>query len=148
MIGGQPLQIRVVLDTHGWQPMALRPAAGGRATPSAKYTRPMWAASPATRPGVQGELASSSTRSGDLQQVVVGVHSWPSRLLGAMSWRSWRRPAERTAMSCLRMPGRYGPDGARSIPQLRSRLQAQKPNATIISKFLEKVNSLRGMFYQ
>ena len=98
MIGGQPRQIRVVLDTQagGLWANARRRCRGQL---QAANTRADAGSFARDNREFQVEAGRFFTRPEDLQQVVVGVHWRPSGLSCAMSRRRWKTvPPSRTTM--------------------------------------------------
>jgi len=146
MIGGQPRQIRVVLDTQRLAAYGLTPAAVAGQLQSANTRADVGSFARDNRE-FKVEAGKFFTRPEDLQQVVVGVHSGRPVYLRDVVEKLEDGPLSRTAMSCLRMPVAVRTRRpARSYPAVTITLAKRKgTNATIISeRVLEKVNSLRG----
>ena len=146
IIGGQPRQVRVVLDTQRLAGYGLTPAA---------VTNQLQAANSRTEAGsfardnheFKVEAGKFFTRVEDLQQVVVGVHSGRPVYLRDVVEKLEDGPAE-TDNYVLFANARGGAGQTASADYLAVTITLAKgkgTNATVISEnVLERVNSLRG----
>jgi len=146
MIGGQPRQIRVVLDTQRLAAYGLTPAAVAGQLQSANTRADVGSFARDNRE-FKVEAGKFFTRPEDLQQVVVGVHSGRPVYLRDVVEKLEDGPAEPDSYVMF-ANARGGTDqtvGA-EYPAVTLTLAKRKgTNATIISeRVLEKVNSLRG----
>src|SRR6266498_3314595 len=146
IIGGQPRQVRVVLDTQRLAAYVLTPAdvasqlqGANNRSDVGRFTR--------DQPEFQVEAGRFLTRTNDLQQVVVGVHSGRPVYLRDVVEKLEDGPAEPdNYVLFANARGGAGQTGGADYPAVTITLSKRKgTNATIISeRVLEKVNSLRG----
>jgi len=157
IIGGQPRQVRVILDTQRLAAYSLTPAAVASQLQSANSRADVGSFSRDNRE-FKVEAGRFFTRPEDLQQVVVGVHSGRPVYLRDVVEKLEDGPAEpdsyvmfanaRGGVAAGLRPAETGqsPVSTREYPAVTITLAKRKgTNATIISeRVLEKVNSLRG----
>jgi multidrug efflux pump subunit AcrB len=146
IIGGQPRQVRVVLDTQRLSAYGLTPAA---------VANQLQAANSRTEAGsfardnqeFKVEAGKFFTRVEDLQQVVVGVHSGRPVYLRDVAEKLEDGPAEPdNYVMFANARGGVGQTAGADYPAATITLAKRKgTNATTISEnVLERVNSLRG----
>ncbi|MGB9073751.1 MAG: efflux RND transporter permease subunit [Terriglobales bacterium] len=157
IIGGQPRQVRVVLDTQRLAAYGLTPAAVAAQLQSANSRGEVGSFARDNRE-FKVEAGKFFTRPEDLQQVVVGVHSGRPVYLRDVVEKLEDGPAEPDSYVMFAngaggveaglRPAWSGqrPDPTQEYPAVTITLAKRKgTNATIISeRVLEKVNSLRG----
>jgi multidrug efflux pump subunit AcrB len=150
IIGGQPRQVRVVLDTQRLAAYGLTPAAVAGQLQSANSRGEVGSFSRDNRE-FKVEAGRFFTRPEDLQQVVVGVHSGRPVYLRDVVEKLEDGPAEPDTYVMFANARGGTADGTgqtagAEYPAVTITLAKRKgTNATIISEHvLEKVNSLRG----
>jgi multidrug efflux pump subunit AcrB len=157
IIGGQPRQVRVVLDTQRLAAYGLTPAAVAGQLQSANSRGDVGSFSRDNRE-FKVEAGKFFTHPEDLQQVVVGVHSGRPVYLRDVVEKLEDGPAEpdsyvmfanaRGGVAAGLRPAETGqsPVSTQEYPAVTITLAKRKgTNATIISeRVLEKVDSLRG----
>ena len=146
MIGGQPRQIRVVLDIERLAAYGLTPAAVAGQLQSANTRADVGSFARDNRE-FKVEAGKFFTRPEDLQQVVVGVHSGRPVYLRDVVEKLEDGPAEPDSyVMFANARGGTGQTTGAEYPAVTITLAKRKgTNATIISeRVLEKVNSLRG----
>src|SRR5450759_1029500 len=146
IIGGQPRQVRVVLDTQRLAAYGLTPAAVVGGLQSANSRGDVGSFSRDKRE-FQVEAGKFFTRREDLQQVVVGVHLGRPVYLRDVVEKLEDGPAEPDSyVMFANARGGTGQTAGAEYPAVTITLAKRKgTNATIISeRVLEKVTSLRG----
>jgi multidrug efflux pump subunit AcrB len=146
IIGGQPRQVRVVLDTERLAAYGLTPGAVVGELQSANSRAEAGSFSRDNRE-FKVEAGKFFTRTEDLQQVVVGVHSNRPVYLRDVVEKLEDGPAEPdTYVMFANARGGTAGQSSAEYPAVTITLAKRKgTNATIISeRVLEKVNSLRG----
>ena len=146
IIGGQPRQVRVVLDTQRLAAYGLTPAAVAGQLQSANSRGEVGSLARDNRE-FKVEAGKFFTRPEDLQQVVVGVHSGRPVYLRDVVEKLEDGPAEPDSyVMFANAKGGMGKEAGAEFPAVTITFAKRKgTNATIISeRVLEKVNSLRG----
>ncbi len=150
IIGGQPRQVRVVLDTQRLAAYGLTPAAVAGQLQSANSRAEAGSFSRDNRE-FKVEAGKFFTRTEDLQQVVVGVHLGRPVYLRDVVEKLEDGPAEPDSYVMFAnarggVKAGQSPVTTQEYPAVTITLAKRKgTNATIISeRVLEKVNSLRG----
>jgi multidrug efflux pump subunit AcrB len=146
IIGGQPRQVRVVLDTQRLAAYGLTPAAVAGQLQSGNSRAEVGSFARDNRE-FKVEAGKFFTRLEDLQQVVVGVHSGRPVYLRDVAEKLEDGPAEPDSyVMFANARGGMGEKIGAEYPAVTITLARRKgTNATIISeRALEKVNSLRG----
>ena len=146
IIGGQPRQIRVVLDTQRLAAYGLTPAAVAGQLQGANSRAEVGSFARDNRE-FKVEAGKFFTRPEDLQQVVVGIHSGRPVYLRDVVEKLEDGPAEPDSyVMFANARGGTGEKAGAEYPAVTITLAKRKgTNATIISeRVLEKVNALRG----
>ena len=146
IIGGQPRQVRVVLDTQRLAAYGLTPAAVANQLQAANSRTEAGSFARDNRE-FKVEAGKFFTRVEDLQQVVVGVHSGRPVYLRDVVEKLEDGPAEAdNYVMFANARGGVGQTAGADYPAVTITLAKRKgTNATSISEnVLERVNSLRG----
>ena len=147
IIGGQPRQVRVVLDTQRLSAYGLTP--GSVVTQlGAANTRTQAGSFARDNQEFQVEAGNFFTRPEELQQVVVGVHAGRPVYLRDVAGKDRRRPSGTRQLRRVRQRKGNNRNARqiRNIPAVTITLAKRKgANATLIAEnVLHKIDSLRG----
>jgi multidrug efflux pump subunit AcrB len=146
IIGGQPRQVRVVLDTQRLAAYGLTPGAVVNQLGAAN-SRSMTGSFAQSNQEFQVEAGNFFTRAADLQQVVVGVHASRPVYLRDVAEKIVDGPAEPDDYVLFaKAKGTSGTSGNPEYPAVTITVAKRKgSNATwIADNILKKVASLRG----